>query len=483
MEFLQSALAAWGTPALALATLALAAVVSGHAILNKSDTRAAVAWVGVIWLAPVVGSILYLLLGVNRIQRRATLLRHGMERVQGEQDLAAFAPGSLDRFVPAALQPLSRLSNRVARQPLLGGNRLGVLRNGDEAYPAMLASIESASTSISLSTYIFNNDSVGKQFAEALGRARDRGVDIRVLVDAVGLRYTLPTIEGVLRRRGIPHSRFLPPRLPWNLPFMNLRNHRKLMVVDGRQGYVGGMNIAEGNCLQRHPRHPIQDLHFSVEGPVVSELQAVFAEDWAFSAGEALRGARWFPPPERPGASLARVIADGPDERYDTLRQVMSGAIAVAKSRVRVMTPYFLPDATLRDALCTAALRGVEVDIILPARNNLPIVAWACEPQLGSLLRWGVRIWYSPPPFDHSKLLTVDDAWALVGSANWDPRSLSLNFECNVECYDEWLLRDLNQGFDSRLATCHEITSGMLSARSLPVRLRNGVARLFTPYL
>ncbi len=473
----------WAPSLIAIISLLAALSASGHAILNKSDIRATVAWVGVIWLAPLLGSLLYLLLGINRIKRRATELRHAMPRLQGEGNLAAFVPESLEHFVPEGLRPLSRLSNQVARQPLLGGNQLAVLRNGDQAYPAMLKAIVRARQSISLSSYIFNNDALGREFADALMDAVERGVAVRVLIDAVGLRYTLPSIESELRRGGVPMARFMPTRLPWNLPFMNLRNHRKLLVVDGHYGFMGGMNIAEGNCLARRPPHAVRDLHFAVEGPVVSELQAVFAEDWAFTTGESLSGNIWFPEPATPGASLARVLADGPDERHDTLRQVITGALSVARRRVRIMTPYFLPDATLQDALCTAALRGVEVDVILPEKNNLPLVAWACEAHLEPLLRWGVGIWQAPGPFDHSKLLTIDDSWALVGSANWDPRSLSLNFECNLECYDEWLVGELKQGFDHHLADCKAVTREWLASRGLPRRLRNGVARLFTPYL
>lgn len=478
-----SSLDGWFAVLLALVSITAALTASIHAILNKSDNRATVAWVGVIWLAPLLGSLFYLLLGINRIHRRASALRHGLPRVAGETDLAEYQPSRLDPFIPESLRPLSRLANRVASQPLLGGNAVRPLRNGDEAYPAMLAAIESAHLSITLSTYIFNRDDTGREFVDALSRAVARGVAVRVLVDAVGLRYSTPTIRPLLEQARVPNARFMPPRLPWKLPFLNLRSHRKLLVVDGNQGFVGGINIAENNQLRRTPRHPVRDLHFSIEGPVVSELQEVFAEDWLFTTSERLEGATFFPPPSSPGASLARALPDGPDERFDTLRQVISGAISLARSHVRIMTPYFLPDATLQDALATAALRGVQVDVILPEENNLPVVTWACEAQLAHMLRWGVNIWLAPPPFDHSKLLTVDGEWSLIGSANWDPRSLSLNFECNVECYDNWLAGELDAAFDARQEASRALCLDDIAGFSLGRRLRNGVARLLTPYL
>ncbi len=467
----------------ALLSLVCASIAAVHILLYKRDHRAAVAWMGLVWLLPLLGSLLYLILGVNRIKRRASTRREGVHRRQGGPEVSHASAHDLERFVPPGLRPLSRLSNRVSRQPLLGGNALRALVDGDEAYPEMLGAIRRAEKSMSLSTYIFYNDTVGREFAEALGQAVARGVEVRVLIDAVGLRYSLPTIEGPLSEQGVRMRKFMPNRLPWTTPFMNLRNHRKILIVDGQWGFFGGMNIGEGNCVRRNPARPMHDLHFSVEGPVVAELQEVFAEDWEFAAGETLEGPLWFPEPRTPGATLARVVADGPDERFDTLRQIITGALSVARHRVRVMTPYFLPDSTLEDALCTAALRGVDVHILLPGKNNLPVVDWAARPHLEPLLRWGCRIWFSEGNFDHSKLMTVDGEWALPGSANWDPRSLSLNFEANVECYDPWLVASLDDWFESRRQASTELTLEALLSEPLQRRLRNGVARLFSPYL
>ncbi|PAU82064.1 cardiolipin synthase [Halovibrio salipaludis] len=463
--------------------VSLAIAASGHAILKKEDSRAAVAWVGVIWLAPLMGSLLYLMFGINRIRRRAAELRGEMPRVDQGSAVRAYVPEDMGRELPREMQALARLADRVSRQPLLTGNRLTPLSNGDKAYPRMLEAIASARQSITLSTYIFSNDAVGRDFARSLGQAVRRGVSVRVLVDAVGLRYSIPSIIRHLRRERVPYARFMPTRTPLAMPFMNLRNHRKLLVVDGLLGFSGGMNIAAGNCVESQPRHPIRDLHFAIEGPVVAELQTVFAEDWDFACRERLNGERWFPKPYAPGSTLSRVIPDGPDENLDTLRQVIVGALSVARRHVRVMTPYFLPDATVQDALKTAALRGATVDVVLPLRNNLPMVDWACRGQLEDLLQWGVRVWYSPGDFDHSKLFTVDGRWSMVGSANWDPRSLRLNFECNLECYDARLARSLERMVDQVTARAEPLELAELRNAWLPVRLRNGIAKLMSPYL
>lgn len=460
-----------------------AALTSLHAILRKLDSRAAVAWVGLIWLVPILGPILYLLLGINRIRRRASETRGQTPHFPSEADLGSYSPRALEQQVPAELKPLYRLSNRVSRQPLLGGNRVEPLICGDQAYPRMLDAIASAQSSISLSTYIFNNDRVGRQFAKALGAAVARGVEARVLIDAVGLRYSLPSIERVLRRLRVPVALFMPTRLPRAMPFFNLRNHRKILVVDGTHGFAGGMNIAEGNQLTTSPRHPIKDLTFEWQGPVVAELQAVFSEDWFFARRERLTGPVWFPPPQASGFTLARVVVDGPDERFDILRQLLIGAVTVARERICIMTPYFLPDVTLQDTLASAAMRGVRVDILLPGKNNLALVDWASRAQLEQLIRWGVRVHYSPPPFDHSKLFTVDQGWSLVGSANWDPRSLALNFESNIEVYDADFTTRLVGYFEHRLNQSREMTLDEIKQASWFVHLRNGIARLLTPYL
>jgi cardiolipin synthase len=243
------------------------------------------------------------------------------------------------------------------------------------------------------------------------------------------------------------------------------------------------MNIREGHVLADDPPAPVQDVHFRFEGPVVGHLMYMFAEDWAFTTKQVLAGAEWFPSLESNGTVAARGIVDGPDEDLDKLRWTLLGALARAQRRVRIMTPYFLPDSTLITSLNVAALRGVEVEIILPAVNNLRVVKWATQAELWQVLIHGCRVYETPAPFDHSKVMVVDDAWSLVGSANWDPRSLRLNFEFNVECYGRDFAEELNTFIDGKIERCRQLTVEELNRRPLPVKIRDGVARLFKPYL
>lgn len=470
----------------AIVDVLVALVASAHVVLTKRDTRAAIAWVGLIWLTPLIGAMLYLWLGINRIQRRARLLRSCHQHPEPTVHQETCHRQLLDEtFGPqgAHLRSLVTLVSEITQRPLLDGNRVTVLNDGDQAFPAMIAAIDAATTSISLGTYIFDNDHIGKLFLEALQRAVARKVAVRVLIDDMGARYSWPTMVHSLRHAGIPCATFMPPFIPWKFQYTNLRTHRKSLVIDGKIGFTGGINIRAGHRLADHPRHPIRDHHFQVEGPIVSQIQEVFADDWSFCTSEVLEGETWFPLIASQGNVLARGIPDGPDENFESFRHTLLGAIACAEASIRIVTPYFLPDTALITALNVAALRGISVDIVLPGQNNIALVQWASTSLLWQIVERGCRVWISPPPFDHAKLVVVDDLVSLVGSSNWDPRSLRLNFELNLECYDRSLASTLTNVIDERIGVSHRVTLEELDSRPLAIRLRDGIARLAAPYL
>lgn len=470
----------------ALLDLVISLVASGHAVLSKRDTRAAIGWVGIIWLAPLVGSFLYVWIGINRIERRARSLRLNRPRPESTPGLSQCPEQLLEETLGPEgmhLKSLVTLVGDVTRRPLLDGNRVIPLVNGDEVYPAMIEEIDGAARSVTLSTYIFGNDRAGKLFLDALQRAVARRVEVRVLIDDVGARYTWPTMPRLLRRAGIPCATFLPTLIPWRFQYSNLRTHRKIMVVDGRIGFTGGINIGESSCLDLQPKSPVQDLHFRVDGPLMAQLQQAFVDDWAFATGEVLEGDRWFAAIKPDGPVLGRGIPDGPDDDFENFRLTLLGALSCARNSIIIVTPYFLPDAALITSLNVAALRGVAVDIILPQANNLALVQWASTAQLWQVLERGCRVWLSPPPFDHSKLMVVDALWSLVGSANWDPRSLRLNFEFNLECYNRELAAALTALARFKRRHSRQVTLADVDGRSLPIRLRDGTSRLLSPYL
>jgi cardiolipin synthase A/B len=480
---------------LAVSILAINVLASAHAILVKRDTRSTIGWVGLIWLSPVFGAIAYAVLGVNRIRSRATQLRAGALTVIHELRASVPGPERLTAAIGppgAPLRSLATLVGEVTNRPLVDGNTITALAGGDEAYPRMLAAIDGATRSIGLSSYIFDNDPTGRIFAEALARAVNRGVAVRVLVDGIGSRYTYPPITGVLAARGVRAERFLPTTAPFYFPYANLRNHRKILVVDGTIGFTGGLNIRDGCWLAHEPAHPVRDMHFELRGPVVTQLLEVFVEDWAFASGESLVGdpttagidRPWAPDQHVAGTTLARGIRFGPDDPdIGRIKLVLVGALAAAQKTVRIMTPYFLPDDAVCQALDVAAMRGVEVDIVLPDQNNLALVSWASTAMLWQVLGRGCKVWMSPPPFDHTKLMAVDGAWAMFGSGNWDDRSMRLNFEFNVETYDRTVAGQIDRHIADVIARSRPKTLAEVDDRSLPVRLRDGVARLFSPYL
>ncbi|TVR95210.1 MAG: cardiolipin synthase [Rhodospirillales bacterium] len=473
--------------ALTLLVIISAAAVTAHAILRKRDVRAAIGWVGLAWLVPLIGPALYVLFGVNRIRRRASELRPPHRRPavpRGERN--SNSTRLLEPIAAAGhrhLIALATLGDAINPFPLTGGNAIAPLEGGLAAYREMLAAIEGARHTLGMASYIFDDDESGRMFAEALAAAVARGVAVRVLIDGVGAQYSFPKSSRRLRRMGIPVAEFLPTFVPLHLPYGNLRNHRKLLVADGTLGFTGGMNVRGGYLRAPHRRHAVRDIHFRLEGPVVGHIAATFAEDWAFCTGEVLDGADWFPAIAERGPVAARGIAAGPDEEEERLRLTLLGALARAERRVRILSPYFLPDAMLQASLVLAAMRGVEVEILFPDQSNLHLVQWASRAQIGRLLPWGCRVWLTPPPFDHAKAMTVDGLWSLIGSANWDERSFRLNFEFCVEAFDAELATSIDAMIDARRAEARLLTGPEIAERPLAAKLRDGAAWLLSPYL
>lgn len=458
------------------AVAAAALMASGHAIIHKRDSRSAAIWLLLIWILPAVGAVLYAVLGVNRVERRAARMRAGMVHHRTDPQFPASEPGT-------HFTPLARMVGQMVERRLLSGNAVDVLVDGANAYPAMLDAINRAQRSIAMASYIFDAEGIGREFVHALAAAAQRGVEVRVLIDDVDARFSTSNAVKPLRKNGVNVAVFNPPLVPARLHALNLRNHRKILVIDGTVGFTGGMNV---DCRYWRPEAPdraFRDLHFRLRGPVVAQLLEVFVDDWQFTTDEALRGALWFPPLKEVGTVLARAIEAGPDESFERVRWAILGGVNAAQRSIRVLTPYFIPDQPLISALDAAAMRGVEVDIVVPATSDLPHVHWAMFGQLRQVLDHGCRVWARPGPFDHSKLLLVDGAWTLLGSANWDARSLRLNFEVNVECYSVELGAHLDGLAQARIQASRQLTLEAINARSFPVKLRDGVARLFAPYL
>lgn len=456
-----------------MAHVAIALGVTVHVLLNKRNIGTSISWMGIAWLSPFIGGALYYAFGVNRVKRRALRLRRERSHLFLVDEVAPDAPEA------GPLTPLEYAIGRLTGLSAESGNRVDLLRNGDNTYPAMLAAIDAAERSVGLASYIFRDDEAGLPFIEALIRAQRRGVQVRVLIDGIGGGYFWSGTYERLREAGVPVDRFLHSYVLWKTPFLNLRNHRKLLVIDGRVAFTGGINIGRENVLALQPPHPVRDTHFRLEGPVVEQLTEAFADDWLYETGEKLLDDAWFPRLKPCGDAIARVIPSGPDEDIEQIEFAMLHAISCARRSVKVVTPYFLPPDVLTMALGLAAMRGVTVDIMLPERSNHVVLDWARWLPLRGLLEAGCNVVLLPPPFDHSKLMTIDDAWSLIGSANWDTRSFRLNFELNVEVQDEAFARILMEAVPKG----RPLTKAEMDSDPLPLRLRNNAARLLQPYL
>ena len=460
--------------ALTLIGLVAALSVTLHALLRKRRVSVAVGWIGLAWLSPILGGAFYLVFGINRVSRRARKLRRKPSESLGP-------PSREDAVVPETLWPLDRAVQRITGLPALAGNAVHLYRNGDEAYPAMLDAIGAATTSVVLSSYIYRDDKAGRAFSEALAAAKARGVEVRVIIDGIGGGYFWAAAYRRLRRAGVPAALFMHSALPWRMPFLNLRSHKKLLILDGRVAFTGGINISQPNRLRANPDHPIRDTHFRMEGPVVEQLAMAFAGDWAFADGEVLEGEAWFPDLVPVGNTVARAVISGPDADVQKIESVILHALTCARRSVRLVTPYFLPDESVMNALALAAERGIDVDVIIPRRSDHHFLDWATRGHVGPLLRSGVRIWLDEPPFDHSKALVVDGVWCFVGSSNWDMRSFRLNFELNVEVIDAGLAAQLDAFMAGKMET--PLTAEALDARAWPIRVRDAALRLLLPYL
>lgn len=464
-----------GAAGLSVVHVLLAICVTAHVLFHKRDVGASIGWIGLAWLSPIFGSILYVIFGINRVKRRANQMCDSRP-VRLAAEPRDPPPGRDDH-----LAALERAGDQITQRRAERGNAVTVLHNGDEAYPEMIAAIDAARASVALSSYIFRADAAGGAFIDALIRAHQRHVQVRVLIDGVGGGYFLSPAYEKLRRRGVPAFRFMHSPLPWRMPFLNLRTHRKVLALDGRIAFTGGLNIGGENRLADLPRHPVRDTHFRVEGPLVAQLVEAFADSWLLAAEEDLAGDAWFPALHEAGEAVGRVIVSGPDEDLEKIELMILEAIACARQSIKVATPYFLPDERLLTALALASLRGVEVDVIVPAHGNHLLVDWAMRAQIGPLVDAGCRIWRSPPPFNHSKLMTVDGVWCLVGSANWDARSFRLNFELNVEIYHADIVQEVEDLMTARRGAL--ISAADLDRLPLPIKLIDNAARLMLPYL
>ncbi len=461
-----------------------------HILLHKHESRSAALWLMVVTTLPGLGLFLYLMFGVDRVARKALLKEAANLRLR--QEYVASLPRSeavyeYPRDAEAGLEREGSLEfpavlERICDRPLVVGNRVRLMTLGDRVYQHMLESIEKARRHIHIQTYIFLSDKVGRQFVEILVRKAVEGVEVRLLYDPVGSIDALWFLDELANSRVKvrPFTPLNPLKRRWQL---NLRNHRKLLLVDGVVAFTGGMNITEMHLIDHPLLTRAKDYHFQVEGPVVHQMQEWFVEDWHYACGEKLLSGDIFPPLRWEGDDLARVITSGPDGDYEAFYKVVFAAITGAESRIVIVTPYFIPDKGLLTALQLAAAKGVEITLVVPGHSDHPFVTWAARTFYEDLLSFGIRIYERRAPFLHAKVLVVDDVWAIVGSANMDVRSFRLNFEANLEVRSPTLIRALLAAVQDEIQHARLVDLATFRNRPLGVRVLESACALFNPLL
>lgn len=453
---------------------------------NRNPVKT-LSWLLVILFVPVIGVIVYFFFGRN-YRKQKIYTRKGMADTARLADTAERQVKLLTSFLSGeseavrSKEHLIHLMLRNNRSILTLNNRIDLLINGRQTFPAMLDAIASATQFIHLEFYRFEPDKLGMEFSELLKRKANEGVRVRVIYDDVGSWNIRKPYVKMMRDAGVQLFPFHPVRFPSFSSKINYRNHRKILVVDGKVGFVGGLNIADKYLQGLPDLGQWVDTHLRLEGEAVAALDRVFITDWDFVSGEELS----------PDGSvenivqtsnkcLVQVASSGPDTDWATIMQVYFSAIATAKSSIYLTSPYFSPDECLLTALKTAALSGVDVRMIFPEATDSIIANWNTRSYISELLEAGVRIFLYSNGFIHSKYLLVDNIFSSVGSPNVDVRSFDLDFEVTALIYDEDFALRLGVLFAEDLKKCNEVQKEEWMKRPRRVRYKESIARIFGP--
>ncbi|MBI0582596.1 MAG: cardiolipin synthase [Methanomassiliicoccus sp.] len=456
---------------------------------ERRTPRTAILWLLILFVVPAYGLIAYYLFGLSMHRTRRRYRTKEAQDRRGLDDLAALI--TADGPAPMMEDGLTDYSSLIRmlganRVRLTYRNKVNLINDGEDKFRMLFTDLERAADHIHAEYYIVRDDELGNRFLDLLGKKAEEGVDVRLLVDGVGTRLSKGRVSE-LRAQGVKFLYFFPPVIE-RFPALNLRinhrNHRKIVVIDGLIGYLGGYNVGDEYLGLKRGVGRWRDTHLRIEGAAVQDLQARFLLDWDFTSSRPLEiEPRFFPPPGRAGEGAVQIVSGGPDKREDLVKEEYLKMIASARHRIYIQSPYFVPDESVLDALRVAALSGVEVRIMVPRLPDHPLVHWASLDYLGELVGSGVRAYLFEDGFLHAKAIVVDGLIASIGSANWDIRSFTLNFETNAIVYCKEVAARQEEAFFDDLASCQEWTLRDHQARSPWVRLKCGFSRLFSPLM
>ena len=453
-------------------------------VAYRRRLTSALSWLALVFLLPWAGSLLYLFMAEHRLTRRVRRHRRAIQRTRTEQRLAFQDAFATEAPLHRRNRELGILTQQLGGFSVLGGNHVQAMAGDEGAVDALVRDIEEAGREVHLLFYTIACDATGTGVAEALERAAARGVKCRVLADAMGSRAFHRKLAPRLRRAGVDVRKMLPfDRLLRRLRPLDLRNHRKLAVVDGRVAYTGSMNLLDHDEASGTEHAPWRGVLVRLRGPAVLQLQLVFLEDWAYNTDEDLSDDAILEPPGLAGDVPLQVVPSGPTEHVETVHSLLVSAINGARERVVITTPYFIPDEPTRMALRLATLRGVEVDVVLPGVSDSRFVTAAGQSYYREFLDEGVRILEHRDGFLHAKTITVDDAFAVVGSVNFDRRSFYLNFELALLLYGPEPVLQIGALQDGYMAAAVPLDGDAWERRPLWRKVGEDVARLMSPLL
>ncbi len=463
-----------------LLDLTIIVVLIPTVILQRRESGATLAWILAIVLVPFLGLLAFWLFGTTRLHLRRRKRRRIEARLAPAlQRLKAHFPTKPPAAnLPPSLLQLAENLDEAGPQP---GNEVTLLRQGPVAFDALEAAFDSSRHHINLVYYLWATDQTGVRLRDALTRASGRGVEVRLLLDDVGSSSARQGFFKELVEAGGRVERFLPVDPLSRQLTLNNRNHRKIAVVDGETGFTGSMNVGD---VYAGLGEPWRDLHARLRGPIVQSLREVFCQDWYHATGDDLVSDAYFPQISAAGNIWAQLLSSGPaDERWRAIHTLLFGGINLARERVWIETPYFVPDPPIVMALQTAALRGVDVRLLLPGRSDHPLTLYAGRSFLDELLVAGVRVFELQDAMPHAKTVTIDGVFSTLGSANMDQRSFRLNFEANVFFFGPEVAVELERDFLSVCSEAKEITAANRHRISRRQQLIEGVGRVLAPLL
>lgn len=478
----------WVITTLSILNYAAVAAAIVHILHTRKDPRGMLSWILTLLLLPVLGLVLYALMGESSIRRKVRRRRRQRQAIAHRLDSKKAAIGDAfdarrSTHLSESEKSLIHLATRVSGSVVTSDNDVVIYHDAEQAFLAMSLAIEAAQSHVHMLYYIYRHDETGAALGQLLRKKAAQGVEVRLLLDAVGCWRLSRAFVRWLSEGGVNVAFFMPWGLTRRRMQLNFRNHRKMTVVDGRTAFTGSKNIGDEYLGRKKKFGPWRDIYLRMSGPCVTQMQEIFVEDWHFSTEVDLSSDAYFPTPEKAGEHLVQIVPSGPDGYADVLHQLLVAAVSDARGEIAVLTPYFVPDRAMLVALCFAAYRGVTVRLLLPSRSDHWLVLWAGRSFYDELLRAGVEIYEYDAGMLHSKMVVIDGRWAMVGSANMDVRSFQINFELTNLLYDAGLAGELRDDFLHLLRQARRVYLRDVKRWTHRQTLAAGVARLATPLL